>query len=146
MPETKKGRGRPEHVPTPDNRKTVQLLITAGNGKELIAKVLKIHVDTLEKHYADELETGLAVANANVAANLYAQATKDDPKAVTAAIFWLKSRAGWNEYGPTPAPMIAQKERVEKLGKKAEADELAKNPDASTPMGALMAKRQATLQ
>jgi hypothetical protein len=32
-----------------------------------------------------------------VAGNLFRIATSEDPGAVTAAIFWLKTRAGWRE-------------------------------------------------
>ena len=36
-------------------------------------------------------------ANARVAENLYRKATGDSREGVTAAIFWLKCRAGWKE-------------------------------------------------
>ena len=36
-------------------------------------------------------------ANAKVAENLYRKATGDGREAVTAAIFWLKTRASWKE-------------------------------------------------
>jgi hypothetical protein len=53
--------------------------------------------DTLNRHYRDELDVGLAEANTAVAGNLFCIATGDGPGAVTAAIFWLKTRAGWRE-------------------------------------------------
>ena len=36
-------------------------------------------------------------ANAKVAENLFRKATGEGREAVTAAIFWLKARAGWKE-------------------------------------------------
>jgi hypothetical protein len=41
--------------------------------------------------------------------------------------------------------MREQQEKAEKLGKKEQADLLAANPDENTEMGALMARRRATL-
>ncbi len=48
-------------------------------------------------HYRDELDDGHVKANAKVAENLYRKATGEGREAVTAAIFWLKTRAGWKE-------------------------------------------------
>ena len=44
-----------------------------------------------------ELAHGHTKANARVAENLYRKATGEGREAVTAAIFWLKTRAGWKE-------------------------------------------------
>jgi hypothetical protein len=57
-----------------------------------IAKVLAIDPDTLRRDYAAELDRGQLNANAKVAENLYRKATGEGRKAVTAAIFWLKTR------------------------------------------------------
>lgn len=62
-----------------------------------IARVLATDPETLRLHYAAELETGQLKANAKVAENLYRKATGDGREAVTAAIFWLKTRAKWKE-------------------------------------------------
>jgi len=62
-----------------------------------IARVVGIDPKTLRKHYRDELDTGQVKANAKVAENLYRKATGEGREAVTAAIFWLKTRAGWKE-------------------------------------------------
>lgn len=139
---TKKKNGRPPFQPTENDRKRVELLAGVGNSHEIIAKIVGISKPTLELHFAHELSIGAAQANSQVAANLFRQATKDDPKAVPAAMFWLKARAGWSEYGPLPRAVA---EKDEKLGKKAEADLLARHPDENTPMGALMALRRADL-
>jgi len=62
-----------------------------------IARVLGIDPKTLRKHYRDELDTGSIKANSRMAENLYKKAMGDGPQSVTAAIFWLKTRARWKE-------------------------------------------------
>jgi len=62
-----------------------------------IAGVLGIDPKTLRRHYRDELKHGHVKANARVAESLYRKATSDGAQSVTAAIFWLKTRAGWKE-------------------------------------------------
>jgi hypothetical protein len=63
-----------------------------------IATVVGISPKTLRKYYRVELDTGHLQANAKVAQALYNKAlSKTDKSAVTAQIFWLKTRAGWRE-------------------------------------------------
>ena len=59
-----------------------------------IAALVGIDAKTLRKHYRHELDHGHIKANAKVAENLYRMATGEGREAVTAAIFWLKARAG----------------------------------------------------
>ncbi len=89
--------GRKMHKPDENSRAQVKTLAIAGTRQELIAKVIGISVPTLTKHYRDDLETAETMANAAVARSLYSKATGNHPGAVTAAIFWLKCRAGWKE-------------------------------------------------
>ena len=96
----KKHVGRPAHLPTPETRRQVEALASSGTQYELIARVLDISVPTLTKHYADVLEVAAAKANAMIAQSLYRRALSNDKGAVAAAIFWLKSRAGWRDHGP----------------------------------------------
>ena len=60
----------------------------------LMTRVVGIDAKTLRKHYRDELDTGHIKATAKVAEFLFRKATTDGSQAVTAAIFWLKTRAG----------------------------------------------------
>jgi hypothetical protein len=62
-----------------------------------IAQVLGIEVETLKADYASQLDGGHIKANARVAESLYRKATGEGREAVTAAIFWLKTRARWKE-------------------------------------------------
>jgi hypothetical protein len=70
----------------------------AGHGAthEHIAQVVGTSRRALGRHYRDELALGRVKANAQVAENLFEAATGDGAEALPAAIFWLKSRAGWH--------------------------------------------------
>jgi hypothetical protein len=89
--------GRPFHEPQPSTRRQVEAMAGFGVPEIDIARVVGIDPKTLRKHYRDELDTGHVKANAKVAENLYRKATGEGREAVTAAIFWLKTRAGWKE-------------------------------------------------
>jgi len=62
-----------------------------------IAIVLGIDAWVLERDYRKELKAGAIKANAKVAESLFRRATGDGREGVAAAIFWLKTRAGWRE-------------------------------------------------
>jgi hypothetical protein len=62
-----------------------------------LGRVVGIDPKTLRKHYREELSRGHVKANAKVAENLFRKATGEGREAVIAAIFWLKTRAGWRE-------------------------------------------------
>jgi hypothetical protein len=89
--------GRPSFQPNDDQRKLVSSMASVGIQHSHIAQVLEISQDTLRKYFRKELDTAMTMANAKVAANLFRQATKDDPRAIGAAIFWAKTRMGWKE-------------------------------------------------
>lgn len=89
--------GRPSHEPTDETREKVLDWSKCGTRQDQMASELKISKDTLRKHYRSELDTGMVMANAAVARNLFEIATSKEKGAVTAAIFWLKTRAGWKE-------------------------------------------------
>lgn len=105
---------RKPHAPSPEQRRQVETLCAYGIPEDDIARVIGIDPTTLRKHYRDELDLGHTKANAKVAENLYKIATGTGREAITAAIFWLKCRAGWSEYSP-PRPPAEQP-----LGKKEE--------------------------
>jgi hypothetical protein len=62
-----------------------------------IAVVLDIDAWILERDYRKELKAGAIKANAKVAESLFRRATGEGREGVVAAIFWLKTRAGWRE-------------------------------------------------
>jgi hypothetical protein len=75
----------------------VEALAGYGVREDEIGEFIGVDPKTLRKHYRQELRQGHTKANAKVAENLYRRATGEGREAVTAAIFWLKTRAGWKE-------------------------------------------------
>ena len=86
--------GRPPHEPTRDSRRLVEHHAATGTLHQQIAKLVGVSLNTLKKHYPEELELGLARVNAVVGGTLFAEAKRGN---ITAAIFWMKCRAGWRE-------------------------------------------------
>ena len=107
----RRGRGR-LHQPTDASRKQVEALASFGVSRDEIAKVVGICGSTLVKHYGETLDIAATKANSLVAQSLFNRAVKGDGAAATsAAIFWLKARAGWREKdvheitGPSGGPI-----------------------------------------
>ena len=75
----------------------IEALAGYGISVAEIASIYRLGPDVIRQSFADELDAGEAKANARVAENLYRKATGDGREAVTAAIFWLKTRARWKE-------------------------------------------------
>lgn len=88
----------PKHEPTLKDRAIVGAMCAYGVPETDIAVVIGISPKTLRKYYRQELDTAAAKANARVAERLFKVATEGVGKeAVTAMIFWLKTRARWHE-------------------------------------------------
>ncbi len=75
----------------------VEALAGFGFTVSEIARILQVDASALSAAFPHELDSGELKANARVAENLYRKATGDGTEAVTAAIFWLKTRARWKE-------------------------------------------------
>jgi hypothetical protein len=108
---------RPKHTPDAFHRRQVEALAGYGVPEPDIAGMIGIDPKTLRKHYRYELDHGHTKANAKVAENLFRKATGEGREAVTAAIFWLKSRAHWketivNEHTGDPIQAITKIERI----------------------------------
>ncbi len=84
-----------QHEPNEKTRAEVGALVSFGNTQEQIAEHLGISVDTLARHYRNELDNSVVRANAKVAAKLFRKATEGDD--LSAMIFWLKTRGKWRE-------------------------------------------------
>ena len=82
------------HQPTDETRKLARTLSAVGITHEDIASKLDISADTLVKYYKKELADGRIDANATIGQGLFQQAKNGN---TSAAIFWLKTRAGWKE-------------------------------------------------
>ena len=107
---------RPKLQPTDEDRKMVQMLAACGvDQKQIAARIGIRSTKTLRKYYRNEIDRGAAEANAMVGQALYKMATSGNHPAAT--IFWLKSRAGWNDhrgYEPSavaPPPFIVASEK-----------------------------------
>jgi hypothetical protein len=87
---------RPPFQPTEDQRRLVRSLAAYGNTQEQIASVIGVSSRTLRKHFRLELDRAAVEVNSQVAQVLFKKAIAGD---TTAAIFWLKCRAGWRERG-----------------------------------------------
>jgi hypothetical protein len=75
----------------------VEALAGYGLAEPDIACVLAIDENELKAAYAQELKSSHLKANARVAESLYRKAIGESKESVTAAIFWLKTRARWKE-------------------------------------------------
>lgn len=85
----------PPHQPTDEQRKTVRAMTAYGITQAQVCAIIGISEPTLSLHYRHELDTAVGEANAKVAQSLFHMATKGGN--VSAAIFWLKTRARWKE-------------------------------------------------
>jgi len=79
------------------NARQVEAMAGYGLPAKDIAIVLDIDARVLERDYRKELQAGAIKANAKVAESLFRRATGEGREGVAAAIFWLKTRAGWRE-------------------------------------------------
>jgi len=105
------------HLPDELTRRQVEAMAGYGVREVDIAGVLSIDPKTLRKHYRQELDHGHTKANIKVAENLYRKATGEGRESVTAAIFWMKARAGWrgvaiHEIGGSSGSLPIRIERV----------------------------------
>jgi hypothetical protein len=75
-------------------REKVRYLAGLGIPQDDIAKITGCAPKTLRKRFRDELDRGVAEANAMICGYLFAAAKAGN---TTAQIFWLKTRAGWRE-------------------------------------------------
>src|SRR5215831_16571195 len=75
-------------------REKVRHLAGLGVPQDDIARIVQCSPKTLRKRCRDDLDCGVAEANAIVSGSLFAAAKAGN---IAAQIFWLKSRAQWRE-------------------------------------------------
>jgi hypothetical protein len=75
-------------------REKVRHLAGLGVAQDDIARIIQCSPKTLRKRCRDDLDRGVAEANAIVSGSLFAAAQGGN---IAAQIFWLKSRARWRE-------------------------------------------------
>lgn len=100
------------YAPDAGQRQMVEMMVGVGVPEADIARVLGVDLATLHRHYGMEIQTGQIVANARVAESLYRKAVSDGPQSVTAAMFWLKTRAGWREADAHPGRRVEARVHV----------------------------------
>ncbi|WP_375780855.1 hypothetical protein ACE103_20155 [Bradyrhizobium sp. ma5] len=145
------GRGRPEHVANQQNRNRVSLLVALGWSNARIASALFITQPTLRKHYFSELKFK-DVARDRLVAQVGVKLMDGVNAGNVSAIREFQKYLERNDlmlYGQTQQPARAAAAEKpapeEKVGKKAAAIAAAQQPDAGTPLGELMARRQQTV-
>jgi hypothetical protein len=94
----KRRKGPHEHTATEKSRKGVLHAVGLGMNHVNIAKVMGISVNTLEKHYEDELGTGLILLMDDVKTNLYNIARDQNHKGTVQAGIYLLSRLGGESF------------------------------------------------
>lgn len=60
MTAPKRGRGRPAFKPTPALRRTVELMVSCGDSKDIVSRAIGCSIPTLELHFNEELKNGYA--------------------------------------------------------------------------------------
>src|SRR6267143_377263 len=83
-------------------REKARYLAGLGVRQDDIAKIIGCAPKTLRKRLRDELDRGVAEANATISGYLFAAAKTGN---ITAIIFWLKTRAHWRERNATDEPV-----------------------------------------
>lgn len=140
-------RGRPEHVPTQQNRNRVNLLVALGWSNERIAAALYVTQPTLRKHYFSELKFR-EVARDRLVAQVGVKLMDGVNAGNVTAIREFQKYLERNDlmlFGQTQRPQKQSAEKPTKpaaIGKKEAAVIAAHQPDTGTPMGDLMARRQ----
>jgi hypothetical protein len=94
---------RKAFVVTDTMREKVRRLAGLGVPQDDIATIIGCDPKTLRKRFRDELDRGVAEANAIISSCLFAGAKAGN---VVAQIFWMKTRAHWRE-GRAPEDPIA---------------------------------------
>ena len=88
---------RPAFVVNETLREKVCHLAGLGVPQNDIAKIVGCAPKTLRKRFRDELDRGVAEANAIISGCLFSNAKGGN---TTAQIFWMKTRGGWRERQP----------------------------------------------
>jgi hypothetical protein len=83
-------------------REKVRHLAGLGVPQDDIAKIIGCSPKTLRKRFRDELDCGVAEANATISSCLFAAAKAGN---IAAMIFWLKTRARWRERPAADGPI-----------------------------------------
>lgn len=90
-------RGRPPYNPTDETRHQVGIMAASGLTRQAIYTLMKIDQKTFTKYHEEDYQNGLDNMVSQVAARVYRKAISNDSDALAAAMFLLKTRAGWKD-------------------------------------------------
>lgn len=82
------------HHPNDTDRAKIEAYAALAMPEEIIAELLEIPLEELQKHYARDLLLAPHKANSKIAKRMFDDGLSGN---TTAQIFWLKARAGWKE-------------------------------------------------
>jgi hypothetical protein len=86
--------GRPAHQPTDETRLRVLRAVALGVTQDGTARLLGVSIETLRKHYKDEIERSGDILVEEIAGAMYGKALSGD---TAAQRYILGCRAGWSE-------------------------------------------------
>jgi hypothetical protein len=86
--------GNPAYIATDASRRLVRQMTANGATQSFVAFTIKCSVDTLQRHYRDELDFGVEAVSVAISNMVYKLAISGDRACM---FFWLKCRAGWRE-------------------------------------------------
>lgn len=101
------------YVPNDKDRRIVMLAAACGFTNEQVAQQVGLSETTVKAYYPEELTRGKERVTLQIASNLVgiATQTRDLKASLTASIFWLKCRGGFND-----GSMRSQEVNVEASG------------------------------
>ncbi|EHK56915.1 hypothetical protein [Allomesorhizobium alhagi] len=146
IPEGWGKRGRPQHIPTEQNRNKVMMLLAFGWNNERIAKALSITPPTLRKNYFRELkfrDEARDRVEGNLASMLWEFAKAGNVAAAKEFRKLMERNDLMGQHLAAHHVGAEKAKKEQKLGKKERAQLEAQTPNTDTPLGELMAQRAA---
>ena len=142
-PQAKRSRGRPRYVPTPEQRAQVERLVAAGEAHGDIGKLLGIGQPVFRSAYAEEISLGRLRLRDRLFAVTIEKALAGNAGLLKIALDLtaLPEEKEQPYQLPESKPEAPAEPKAPKIGKKEQQALDAANPDTSTEMGQLMAKR-----
>jgi hypothetical protein len=86
--------GQPAFTPTPEQREAVKVMVSFGTTFETISRLLRIPINTLTRHFKEELTSGREEIFARIGTSIVADALAGDR---VMRIFFAKTHMGWVE-------------------------------------------------
>ena len=123
------GKGRLPHAPTEPYRHTVSVLRANGTPDTVIARLLRLGVDALRKHYGNELQEGKETVTAALGSVVVNAGLNGN---ISAALSWL-SRFGGEEWKKVEARLHGGLAGAPPIGVEARARVVIVLPDNGRP-------------